>query len=378
MSELKLKLNSSEEMNKENEGEEKQQPSFDALKHDSFKLDEEFTDAEKKELEDFSKKIDINNPDHIMLYGAEAQKKVSDFADSILADVKNKDSGEVGEMITRLVGELDSFDSSAEMPKGLKALFYNGKKHITQMKLRFDSVSKSVDNIAGNLEGHQLQLLKDVAMFNHLYDMNLAYFKELGMYIAAGEKKLEALRNEDLVRASEKANASNSAVDAQAVTDLQDKINRFEKKLYDLKITRQICLQMAPQIRMIQNNDSLLVERIQSTIVNTLPLWKNQMVVALGQHHSEQATKAQRAVTDITNELLKKNAEKLKQGTIAIAKEGERGIVDIETLVETNKALIDTMNEVVKIQQEGRQKRIEAEKTLLQMEAELKNQMLKG
>lgn len=376
MSELKLKLSTAQAQ--ENENEQETQPSFEVLKNEGFKLDEEFTDAEKKELEDFSKTIDINNPDHIMLYGAEAQKKVSDFADSILTDVKNKDSGEVGDMLTRLVGELDSFDSSAEMPKGIKALFYSGKKHLTQMKMRFDSVSKSVDTIAGNLEGHQLQLLKDVAMFNHLYDMNLEYFKELGMYIAAGEKKLEVLRNEDLAKASEKANVTNSAVDAQAVTDLQDKINRFEKKIYDLKITRQICLQMAPQIRMLQNNDSLLVERIQSTIVNTLPLWKNQMVVALGLHHSEQASKAQRAVTDITNELLKKNAEKLKQGTISIAKESERGIVDIETLVETNKALIDTMNEVMKIQQEGRQKRIEAEKTLLQMETELKSQMLKG
>lgn len=342
----------------------------------AIQFDEAMSEEEKQEVEKFSKTIDVKNPDHVMLYGAEAQKKVSDFADTILADVKNKDAGEVGDMLSNLVGELKTFESSTEVPKGIRGWFTNAKKQLVAVRVRFDNVSKNVDSIASALEDHQVQLLKDVSMLNHLYDMNLNYFKELGMYIAAGEKRLHELRENDLKEAVEKAKKSGSAVDAQEATDLEHALDRFEKKLHDLKLTRQISLQMAPQIRLLQNNNALLIERIQSTLVNTLPLWKNQMVLSLGLHHSKQAVGAQRAVTNMTNELLKKNAETLKMGTIETAKESERSIIDIETLVQTNQSLIDTMNEVLRIQQEGRQKRLEAEKTLLAMEAELKNRML--
>lgn len=329
-------------------------------------------------MEEFSSKIDLANPQHVMLYGADAQKKVSTFADTILAEVRNIDAGDVGDNLTRLVGELKTFEVSAEKPKGLRALFSNARKHMAQVQARFDDVAGNVSGIAGTLEGHQVQLLKDVSMFNHLYDMNLEYFRELTMYIIAGEKRLKVVRETDLVTLKDKAKQSADTLDAQKASDLEQAADRFEKKLHDLKLTRQISLQMAPQIRLLQNNNSLLIERIQSTLVNTLPLWKNQMVLALGMEHSRQAMQAQRAVTNMTNELLKKNAETLKQGTIETATEAERGIIDIETLVQTNKSLIDTMNEVVRIQTEGRQKRAEAEKTLARMEDELKNRLING
>ncbi|MGI6688512.1 MAG: toxic anion resistance protein [Christensenellales bacterium] len=341
-------------------------------------LDSTLSPEERKAVDEFARKIDVSNPQHVMLYGAEAQKKVSNFADSILAEVKNTDAGDVGDQLTRLIGELKSFESSAQKPKGLKSLFTSAKQHIAQVQSRFDDVAGNVSNIAGTLEGHQVQLLKDVSMFNHLYEMNLSYFKELTMYIIAGEKKLAEVRANDLVKLKEHAKATGDTLDAQKASDLEQAADRFEKKLHDLKLTRQISLQMAPQIRLLQNNNSLLIERIQSTLVNTLPLWKNQMVLAIGMEHSQQAMRAQRAVTDMTNELLKKNAETLKQGTIETAQEAERGIIDIETLVLTNKSLIDTMNEVVRIQTEGRQKRAEAEKTLVKMENELKNRLING
>ena len=313
-----------------------------------------------------------------MLYGADAQKKISNFADTILAEVRNIDAGDVGDSLTKLISELKSFESSAEKPRGLRALFSNAQKHIAMVQVRFDDVAGNVSNIAGTLEGHQVQLLKDVSMFNHLYDMNLEYFRELSMYIIAGEKRLKEVREKDVARLKQKATQTGDTMDAQKASDLEQAADRFEKKLHDLKLTRQISLQMAPQIRLLQNNNSLLIERIQSTLVNTLPLWKNQMVLALGMEHSRQAMQAQRAVTDMTNELLKKNAETLKQGTIETATEAERGIIDIETLVQTNKSLIDTMNEVVRIQTEGRQKRAEAEKTLRRMEDELKQRLING
>lgn len=341
-------------------------------------LDSKLTPEERKAVDEFSSKIDLSNPQHVMLYGADAQKKVSNFADTILSEVKNIDSGEVGDSLTKLIGELKTFEASAEKPKGFRALFSNAKKHIAQVQARFDDVAGNVSNIAGTLEGHQVQLLKDVSMFNHLYEMNLEYFRELTMYIIAGEKRLKEVRENDLAALKNKAKESGDTLDAQKASDLEQAADRFEKKLHDLKLTRQISLQMAPQIRLLQNNNSLLIERIQSTLVNTLPLWKNQMVLALGMEHSRQAMQAQRAVTDMTNELLKKNAETLKQGTIETATEAERGIIDIETLVQTNKSLIDTMNEVVRIQAEGRQKRAEAEKTLARMEDELKNRLING
>ena len=350
----------------------------DAQKAIAMQFDAALTPEERKTVEEFAAKINIDDPAHVMLYGADAQKKVSDFADTILNGVKNREAGSVGDMLSSLIGELKTFEGSAEAPKGIRSWFTSAEKHVEGLRARFDNVSKNVENIAGMLEGHQVQLLKDVSMLNHLYDMNLDYFKELTMYIAAGEKRLNQVRETDLVALREKAKQSGDAMDAQKAGDLDAALDRFEKKLHDLKLTRQISLQMAPQIRLLQNNDSLLIERIQSTLVNTLPLWKNQMVLALGLQHTQQAVRAQRAVTDMTNELLKKNAEKLKMGTIETAKESERSIVDIETLVQTNQSLIDTMNEVVRIQAEGRQKRIAAEKTLLEMETELKNRMING
>lgn len=341
-------------------------------------LDSTLSQEEKTVVEEFSKQIDIADPQHAMLYGADAQKKVSDFADSILEEIQNKDAGDIGDMLTKLIGELETFESSTEKPKGLRALFTSAEKYIAQVRSRFDHVSKNVENIAGALETHQVQLLKDVSMLNHLYDMNLQYFRELTMYIAAGELRLKEFREGELATARAKAEQTRDTMDAQKAGDLASAADRFEKKLHDLKLTRQISLQMAPQIRLLQNNNALLIERIQSTLVNTLPLWKNQMVLAIGMEHSRQAMKAQRAVTDMTNELLTKNAETLKMGTVETAKEAERGIIDIETLVKTNQSLIDTMNEVVRIQSEGRQKRAEAEKTLATMENELKNRLING
>jgi uncharacterized protein YaaN involved in tellurite resistance len=313
-----------------------------------------------------------------MMYGSEAQKKVSEFADNILSDVKNKDSGDVGNMLSNLIGELKSFENSTEKPKGIRAWFSSADKHIKSVRASFDTVNENVETIAAELEKHQVQLLKDISMLGNLYDTNLGFFKELTMYILAGEKKLEEIRNGELVKLKEKAQQTQDPIDAQKAGDLDAACDRFEKKLHDLKLTRQVSLQMAPQIRLLQNNDSLLIERIQSTLVNTLPLWKNQMVLALGLEHGRQAVQSQKAVTEMTNELLKKNAETLKMGTIETAKEAERGIVDIDTLVQTNQSLIDTMKEVARIQEEGRLQRKQAEESLANMEAELKRHLIEG
>ena len=338
--------------------------------------DSQLTPAERQAIDEFEKQLDVSNPDHVLLFGADAQKKIADFSDAALEAVKTQDTSEVGEMLVNLVTELKGFESDAEEPKGLRRLFYNANAHMEGMKARYTKVSGNVENIAASLEQYQVQLLKDVAMFNRLYQQNADYFRQLTLYIIAGDEKLEQVREGELKALLDKAEASGDAMDAQKANDLAAQCDRFEKKLHDLKLTRQVSMQMAPQIRLLQNNDSLLVERIQSTLSNTLPLWKSQMVLALGLHHSQQALKAQQAVTDMTNELLRKNAETLKMGTIETAKEAERGIVDIETLVQTNQSLIDTINEVMKIQSEGHAKRIEAEKTLYQMENELKRQLL--
>ena len=341
------------------------------------RLDEsQLTDAEKKAIDDFIQKVDVTNPDHVLLFGADAQKRIADFSQTALDAVKTQETGEVGNMLVNLVAELKGFEKDTEEPKGLARLFAKGEDKITRMKARYNKVSANVDNIAGSLENYQTQLLKDIAMFDKLYDQNSDYFHQLTLYIIAGDKKLEQVRNTTLKELQEKAAQSGDAMDAQKANDLAAQCDRFEKKLYDLKLTRQVSIQMAPQIRLLQNNDSLLVERIQSTLSNTLPLWKSQMVLALGLHHSQQALQAQTAVTDMTNELLRKNAEALKIGTIQTAKEAERGIIDIETLVQTNQDLIDTINEVMTIQSEGRAKRIEAEKQLYNMEAELKKKLL--
>lgn len=334
------------------------------------------TEEEIKAIEAFVEQIDVNNTNHVLLYGAEAQKKISDFSDSALEAVRTCDTGEVGDMLVKLVGEIKGFAETAEKPKGLGGLFWNAKKAISDMTAKYDEVEANVEAISSALESHQIQLLKDVAMFNRLYDMNTQYFKELTMYIVAGEKKLAEVRAASLQALKDKAAASGDAMDAQRANDLAANCDRFEKKLHDLKLTRQVALQMAPQIRLLQNNDSLLVERIQSTLSNTLPLWKSQMVIALGMHRSQEALKAQTAVTDMTNELLKKNAAALKMGTIETAREAERGIIDLDTLVSTNQSLIDTINEVMKIQDEGRAQRLTAEKQMIDMESQLKAKLL--
>lgn len=352
-------------------------PAAEAPSEVAPKLDEsQLTDAERKAIDDFIQKVDVSNPDHVLLFGADAQKKIADFSQSALDAVKTQDAGEVGNMLVNLVSELKGFQKDTEEPKGLAKLFAKGEDKITRMKARYSKVSANVDNIAGSLENYQTQLLKDIAMFDRLYDQNNDYFHQLTLYIIAGEKKLQQVRETELKALQEKAAQTGDAMDAQRANDLAAQCDRFEKKLYDLKLTRQVAIQMAPQIRLLQNNDSLLVERIQSTLSNTLPLWKSQMVLALGLHHSQQALQAQTAVTDMTNELLRKNAEALKIGTIQTAKEAERGIIDIETLAQTNQDLIDTINEVMTIQSEGRAKRMEAEKQLYNMEAELKKKLL--
>ena len=334
------------------------------------------SEADRRAIEEFAQKIDLNNTDHVLLYGSDAQKKIADFSDSALATVRTNDTGEVGEMLVKLVNEIKGFGDSAEKPKGLGGLFWNAKKAVSDMQTKYDKVEVNVDAIASSLEGYQVQLLKDISLFNHLYDMNTEYFKELTMYILAGEKRLAEVRRTTLEELKARAAQSGDAMDAQRANDMAANCDRFEKKLHDLKLTRQVALQMAPQIRLLQNNDSLLVERIQSTLSNTLPLWKSQIVIALGLHRSQEALKAQTAVTDMTNELLRKNAEALKTGTIETAREAERGILDLNTLVETNQSLIDTINEVMKIQDEGRVQRVEAEKQLLTMENELKQKLL--
>jgi len=338
--------------------------------------DSQLTDAERKAIEDFLGKLDVTNPDHVLLFGADAQKNIADFSDTALEAVKTQDTGEVGDMLVDLVTELKGFEKDTEEPKGLMKLFSNAENRVERMKASFNKVSANVENIASSLENHQAQLLKDVAMFDRLYDKNSEYFRQLTLYIIAGDEKLARVREGELATLLAAAEKSGDALDAQKANDLAAQCDRFEKKLHDLKLTRQVSMQMAPQIRLLQNNNSLLVERIQSTLSNTLPLWKSQMVLALGLHHSQQALSAQTAVTNMTNELLRKNAETLKMGTIETAREAERGIIDIETLIDTNQSLIDTINEVMAIQQNGHTQRIEAEKTLYQMEADLKKKLL--
>ena len=334
--------------------------------------DSQLTEAERKAIDDFIGKIDITNPQHVLLFGADAQKRIADFSESALETVKTQDTGEVGDMLVNLVSELKGFERDTEEPKGLRKLFARAEDKVERMKARYGEVSATVENIAGSLERY----LKDVAMFDKLYDQNSEYFRQLTLYIIAGDKKLAEIRNGELKELMARAAASGDAMDAQKANDLAAQCDRFEKKLYDLKLTRQVSMQMAPQIRLLQNNDSLLVERIQSTLSNTLPLWKSQMVLALGLQHSKEALAAQTAVTNMTNELLRKNAEALKIGTVETAREAERGIIDMETLIQTNQSLIDTIDEVLQIQSDGHNKRMEAEKQLYTMETELKKKLL--
>lgn len=333
------------------------------------------TPEELQMVNEFSQKIDLHNSQAILQYGVGTQKKMADFSEAALNNVRTKDLGEVGNMLSSLVIDLKSFDVT-EQDKGFKGLFKKSSNKITSMKAKYDKAEVNVNNVCTALENHQVTLMKDIALLDKMYAVNLTYFKELSMYILAGKKKLEEVRNGELAAAVAKANASNLPEDAQAAKDLQSMCDRFEKKIHDLELTRMISIQTAPQIRMVQNNDTLMAEKIQSTIVNTIPLWKSQMVLALGIEHSAQAAKAQREVTDMTNELLRKNADILKTATIDTAKESERGIVDLETLKHTNESLISTFDEVLKIQTEGREKRRNAEAEMQRMENELKKKLL--
>ena len=338
--------------------------------------DKDLSEEEKKMVEEFSKTIDITSNNIILQYGAEAQKKISDFSDSALSKVKTKDLGSVGDMIADLVVELKGFDASEEEEKGFFGFFKKTSNKIASLKARYDSAEQNVNKISEQLEEHQIILLKDIAMLDELYERNLINFKELTMYILAGKRKLEEVRNGELKEMIAKAQKTGLAEDSQAANDLANQCDRFEKKLHDLQLTRMISVQMGPQIRLVQNNDTLMTEKIQSTLVNTIPLWKSQMVLALGLNHSKEAMEAQREVTKMTNELLRKNAETLKMATIETAKESERGVVEVETLQYTNQNLIDTLEEVAKIQAEGRQKRQAAEAELARIEGELKDKLL--
>lgn len=333
------------------------------------------TESERRMVNDFASKIELSNSNMILQYGVGAQKKVADFSESALNNVKTKDLGEIGDMLTGVVTELKNFEID-ENDKGFLGFFKKSSNKMTEMKAKYDKAESNVNKIVRVLENHQVQLLKDVATLDKLYELNKVYFKELSMYILAGKKKLAKVESEELPALQEKARKSGLPEDAQAANDLASLCNRFEKKIHDLELTRMISIQMAPQIRLVQGNDTLMSEKIQSTLVNTIPLWKSQMVIALGVAHSGQAAKAQREVTDMTNELLKKNAASLKMATIETAKESERGIVDIETLKFTNESLISTLDEVLRIQTEGRQKRREAEIELNRIEGELKNKLL--
>ena len=332
------------------------------------------TPAEQQMVAEFAAKIDIENTNQILQYGAGTQKKMADFSDTALENVKMQDLGEIGELITNVVSELKGFDAQEE--SGFFGFFRKQSSKIENMKNKYDKAEVSIEKIADSLQQHQVRLLKDSAMLDKMYEQNLNYYKELSMYILAGKKKLEETRNGKLAEMKNKAALSGLPEDAQAARDLDEKCNRFEKKLHDLELTRTIAMQTAPQIRLIQNNDTVMVEKIQTTLVNTIPLWKSQMVLSLGIAHSAEAAKAQRQVSDITNELLKKNAEMLHMATVETARESERGVVDLETLQKTNADLIQTLDDVMRIQMEGRQKRQAAESEMRRMEGELKRKLL--
>ena len=350
-------------------------PETEKKEVEPVKVDESMlTEQEKKAVDDFAKKIDITDTNLVLNYGAAAQKSVATFSENALSSVRNKDLGEVGETLSNLVVEVKGFGQ--EEKKGFAGLFHKQKDKLELMRAQYGKAETSVNRIVSELEKHQVTLMKDIAMLDQMYELNLKYYKELTMYIIAGKKRLAEVRSGELEELRKKAEASGLAEDAQAYNDYAQKCERFEKKLHDLELTRMVSLQMGPQTRLLQNNDTLMVEKIQSSLVNTIPLWKSQMVLALGMEHSRQATAAQSAVAQTTNELLKKNADMLKMGTIATAKEAERSIVDIETLQHTNEQLVSTLDEVVNIQREGAQKRKEAEVELGRIEGELKQKLM--
>lgn len=332
--------------------------------------------AEQAAVKEFSTKIDVLNTEQVMNYGGASQKNIADFSESALESVRTKDLGEIGDMLSNLVVELKGLNYDAEEKKGLRGLFKKSQQNIAALKAQYNKAEMNVDNIVEALEGHEVVLMKDIAMMDRMYEKNQEYLKELTMYILAGKLKIEQLRSVELPEYQKKALESGLPEDAQAANDFANMIGRFEKKIHDLELTRTISVQMSPQIRLIQNNDSLMAEKIRSSIVNTIPLWKSQMVLALSMYHSEQAMQAQREVTDVTNELLMKNAQALHQGSVNVAKETERGIVDMETLKKTNLELIATLDEVRKIQDDGRTRRAQAEDELAKIEGELKQKLL--
>ena len=350
-------------------------PETEKKEVEPVKVDESMlTEQEKKAVDDFAKKIDITDTNLVLNYGVAAQKSVATFSENALSSVRNKDLGEVGETLSNLVVEVKGFGQ--EEKKGFAGLFHKQKDKLELMRAQYGKAETSVNRIVSELEKHQVTLMKDIAMLDQMYELNLKYYKELTMYIIAGKKRLAEVRSGELEELRKKAEASGLAEDAQAYNDLVSLCDRFEKKLHDLELTRMVSIQMGPQTRLLQNNDTLMIEKIQSSLVNTIPLWKSQMVLALGMEHSRQATAAQNAVTEMTNELLKKNADTLKMGTIATAKEAERSIVDIETLQHTNQQLISTLDEVARIQKEGAAKRKEAEVELGRIEGELKQKLM--
>ena len=336
----------------------------------------ELTPEEKKVVDEFVQKIDLTNSTHILQYGADAQQKIADFSDTALESVRTKDLGSVGDSLASLVTELKGFNALEEKKGGLLGLFHKAADPIAQLKAKYDKAEVNVEKVVDILEGHQVTLTRDIAVLDELFQANTSNFKQLSVYIVAGKKKLEEAYNVTLPAMQAKARETGTTEDAQAANDLEQLCNRFEKKLHDLDLTRTVSLQMAPQIRLVQNNNTLMVEKIQTTLINTIPLWKSQMVLALGLANSEEAVKAQQAVSETTNELLRKNAEALKQTTINVAKESERGIVDIETLKETNQKLIETIDEVMNIQKDGREKRKAAEVELMKIESDLKDKLL--
>ncbi len=334
--------------------------------------------AEKKAIDDFIKKVDVEDATQVIQFGAKAQAKISQFSDDVLEGVKTKNTGEVGELLSDLVAQIKSFDADVNgvEPKGLAKLFHNAKKSIDKVIAKYSSIERNVDTIEGALEKQKAQMLKDIAIFDTMYEKNLEYFKEISLYIIAGEKKLDELRNVVLPKLKAQAEKSGEQLDAQKVNDMENTIIRFEKKIYDLKTTRIISIQMAPQIRLLQNSEAELVDKIQSSITNTIPLWKNQLVIALGINNARRALETQREVSDLTNDMLKKNSEVLKQGSIEIARESERAIVDIETVQKTNRDIIETLDTVIQIHADGRAKRAEAEKELINIEKELKTKLI--
>lgn len=360
-----LTLDPFQDTKQEIKPEEKEEPVMD---------ENVLTDEERKMAEQFANQIDLTNSTMILQYGAGTQKKMADFSETALDNVRTKDLGEVGDLLSGVVQELKNFDEEEE--KGFFGIFKKQANKLQNLKSKYASAEANVNQICKVLEGHQVQLMKDIALLDKMYELNLTYFKELTMYIMAGKKKLKDVREKDLTEMKLKAQRSGLAEDAQAARDLESMCLRFEKKIHDLELTRMVSIQTAPQIRLVQNNDTIMAEKIQSTIVNTIPLWKSQMVLALGVAHSRQAAEAQREVTDMTNELLRKNAETLKMATVETAKESERGIVDMETLKATNESLISTLDEVMQIQEDGRRKRQEAEVELRKMEQELKDKLL--